>query len=131
MKLAPVILVGPPQRALAARMLRDAPDGWVMTLSEPTRSSEANARLWAMLGDVARQVEWHGLRLAPEDWKHVFSAGLRKSRVVPNLEGSGFVVLGQSTSRMGKREFSDLMELISAFGAERGVVWSEPERWRE
>jgi hypothetical protein len=47
---------------------------------------------------------------------------------VPNLDGTGFVALGLSTSRMSKRELSDLMELISAFGAERGVEWTEPER---
>lgn len=31
-----------------------------------------------------------------------------------------------STSRMGKRELGELMELIAAFGAERGVEFSEP-----
>lgn len=37
---------------------------------------------------------------------------------------NGFVVLGQSTSKMGKREFSDLVELIYSFGAERNVIWT-------
>jgi hypothetical protein len=46
--------------------------------------------------------------------------------VVPNIEGTGFVALGLSTSRMTKGEMSDLMELIAAFGAERGVAWSDP-----
>jgi hypothetical protein len=36
------------------------------------------------------------------------------------------VVMGVSTSRMSKRELGDLMTLIEAFGAERGVEWSEP-----
>jgi hypothetical protein len=39
--------------------------------------------------------------------------------VVPNLEGTGFVALGLSTSKMSKREFSDLLELVNAFAAER------------
>ena len=90
------------------------------------RSSEQNARMWAMLGDVSKQVEWYGKKLSPEDWKHVFSASLRKLQVVPNLDGTGFVALGMSTSKMTKAEFSELMELMSAFGAEREVVWSEP-----
>ncbi|MBK9617266.1 MAG: recombination protein NinB [Uliginosibacterium sp.] len=38
-----------------------------------------------------------------------------------------FVVLGQSTSKMSIREMSDLMELMSAFGAERGVRFTAPE----
>ena len=58
-----------------------------------------------------------------DEWKDVFSAALKKQKVVPGLDG-GFVVCGQSTSRMSKREFSDLVELIYAFGAERGVVFS-------
>jgi hypothetical protein len=64
--------------------------------------------------------------LKPEDWKHVFSASLKQQRAVPGLDG-GFVVLGQSTSKMTVREMSDLMEIASAFGAERGVrfSWSE------
>jgi hypothetical protein len=90
-----------------------------------TRSLEQNDRMWAMLTEVSRQVDWYGKRLSPEDWKHVFSASLRKLDVVPNIEGTGFVALGLSTSKMSKREMSDLMELISAFGAERGVMFKE------
>jgi hypothetical protein len=97
----------------------------VIELKPETRSLEQNARLWAMLSDVAEQVDWYGRKLAAEDWKHVFSASLRKLDVVPNIEGTGFVALGLSTSKMTKAELSDLMELISAFGAERGVVFKE------
>jgi sulfite reductase beta subunit-like hemoprotein len=91
------------------------------------RSSEANARMWAMLNEVSQQVEWYGKKLTPEDWKHVFSASLRKLDVVPNIDGTGFVALGMSTSQMSKKEHSDLMTLIEAFGAERGVTFKEPE----
>jgi hypothetical protein len=114
------------QRAVDA--VKAAPAGFVVTVAEPTRNSDQNSLLWALLTDVSQQVEWYGKRLTPEDWKHVFSASLRKLTVVPNLDGSGFVALGMSTSRLSKREFSDLIELIYAFGAERDVAWSEPER---
>ena len=114
------------QRAIEA--VKSAPEGHSVTVAEPTRNADQNARMWAMLGDISRQVDWYGKRLSAEDWKHVFSSGLRKLEVVPNLDGTGFVALGLSTSRMSKREMSDLMELIAAFGAERGVEWSEPER---
>lgn len=92
-----------------------------------TRSDAQNRRMWAMLADVSRQVDWYGRKLDAEDWKHVFSASLRKLSVVPNLDGTGFVALGLSTSRMTKAEMGDLMTLMEAFGAERGVVWSDPE----
>lgn len=86
-----------------------------------TRSSAQNSRLWAMLTEISHQVDWYGKKLSPEDWKHVFSSSLRKLEVVPNLDGTGFVALGLSTSRMTRAEMSDMQTLMESFGAERGV----------
>lgn len=102
-------------------------EGWVVTFAPPTRTLEQNARLWAMLADVSRQVEWYGKTLTPDDWKDVFSASLRKARVVPTIDGDGFVPLGMRTSQMTKAEFGALMDLIDAFAAERGVVFTAPD----
>jgi len=98
----------------------------VLTLKPETRSLAQNARLWAMLTDISHQVDWYGRKLSPEEWKHVFSAALRKQDVVPGLDG-GFVVLGISTSKMTKAEMCDLQTLMEAFGAERGVRFGAPE----
>lgn len=119
-----VILRDPSTRRRAHEAIDAAPDGYAMRLTPPTRSLEANAAMWAMLGDVAAQVVWHGRKLDAESWKHIFTSSLKRQDVVPNLDGTGFVVLGQSTSKMTKAEMSDLLELISAFGAERNVKWS-------
>lgn len=118
------ILAHQTARQRATDAVRTAPDGYVVKISEPTRTSAQNALLWSRLDDIARQVEWHGKRLSSEDWKHIFSASIRKLQVVPNLDGTGFVALGLSTRKMGKRELADLLALIEAFGAERGVNWS-------
>jgi len=122
-----IILAHPEARRRAVEAVREAPEGYAVQIKEPTRNLDQNAKLWAMLGDVARQVDWYGKRLTPEDWKHVFSSSLRRLEVVPNLDGTGFVALGMSTSRLSVREMADLITLIDAFGAERGVEWSEPE----
>lgn len=119
------ILAHQQARDSVSRYAQEAAQGLVVTFSEPTRTGEQNAKLWACLSDVADQVDWYGKKLTPEDWKHVFSASLKKLDVVPNLDGTGFVALGLSTSRMSKRELSDLIELIHAFGAERGVVFGD------
>lgn len=103
----------------------DAPDGYKVTLSEPTRTLDQNARLWPSLTEISKQVDWYGRKLSPDDWKHVFTSSLKKMDVVPNLEGTGFVALGLSTSKMTKRELSDLLELIYSFGAERGVIFRD------
>ena len=98
----------------------------VVDVKKETRSLEQNARMWAMLTDVSKQVVWYGRKLTPEDWKHVFTASLTKQEVVPGIDG-GFVVLGKSTSQMTKAEMSELQELMQAFGAQQGVKFTAPE----
>jgi hypothetical protein len=118
-------LVHKEARLRACQSIREAPDGYVAIVRPATRSLDQNALLWALLTDVSNQVDWYGKKLTPDDWKNVFSSSLRRLEVVPNLDGTGFVALGQHTSTMTKREFSDLCELILAFGSEHGVQWSE------
>ena len=122
-------MVHPTARINAIAAVRAAPEGYVVEVKPPTRSLEQNARLWAMLTDVSEQVDWYGRKLSPEDWKDVFSASLKKARVVPTIDGDGFVPLGMRTSQMTKREFGDLMELIDAFAAERGVIFTEQREY--
>lgn len=100
----------------------------IVTIQEKSRSLDQNRRLWATLRDISEQVNWHGRKLDSESWKCIFTAALKKQDVVPNLTNDGFVVLGQSTSKMRVSEFSDLLELINSFGAERGVKWSEESK---
>ena len=99
----------------------------VLELRPEKRSDPQNRRMWAMLGDIAEQVDWYGQKLTAEDFKHILSASLKKQRAVPGVDG-GFVVLGLSTSKMSKAEMSELQELIEAFGAERGVRFSAPDQ---
>lgn len=94
-------------------------------LQRPTRSLDQNRKLWPMLQDISRQVIWHGQRLTREEWKDVLTASLKGQKCVPGIE-SGLVFFGTRTSTMSKAEFSELIELIYSFGAERGVQWSEP-----
>ena len=96
----------------------------VVEVKDETRSSAQNRRLWAMLADISSQVDWHGQKLSAEEWKHVFSAALERQKVVPGLDG-GFVVLGQSTSRMTKPQMAEMQELMMAFGTQRGVTFND------
>lgn len=91
-----------------------------LEIKDEKRSLEQNDMLWAMLTKISKEVDWYGQKLSPEDWKHVFTASLSKQRTVPGIDG-GFVVLGLSTSKMTKKQMSDLIELIYAFASEKGV----------
>ena len=93
-------------------------------LKRDTRTAEQNALLWPLLEDVAGQVLWHGVTLTKEDWKLIFMDGLQQEmRIVPNIEGTGFVNLRGRSSTLTKDEFSQLIELIYAFGAREGVTF--------
>jgi hypothetical protein len=96
-------------------------------VGEPRRTLDQNSKMWPMLKDIERQVIWHGEKLKDFEWKDMFTAALKRYRVVPGIDG-GFVVLGMRTSRMSKKDLSELIELMMAFGAERNVVWSEPAK---
>lgn len=101
----------------------------VIRLGRERRSLDQNAKLWPMLTDVAKQVEWlkdgEKAMMSAEEWKDLFTASLKQQSMAPGIEG-GMVVLGMRTSRMNKELFSQLIELIYSFGSERGVEWSEP-----
>lgn len=92
------------------------------------RSAEANSLMWIRLHELADQTDWHGIKLSPEEFKDLLSAGLVKSKVVPNIEGNGFVILGQRTSKFTVKQMNELIELIHAFGSDRGVRFSADPR---
>ena len=118
-------LTGPLARQAACRYISEAPDGYVVTIAEPTRNLEQNAKMWPMLHELAEQTDWHGSKLNPDEWKDLLSAGLVQSKVVPNLTGNGFVMLGQRTSKMRVGEMVELIEFALWFGTEHGVTWGE------
>ena len=94
-------------------------------LQRPARSLSQNGKMWPMLTDVSKQVNWYGEKLDNEDWKDVCMSSLNKQRAVPGIDG-GFVGLSKRTSKLDKEGFAQLIEVIYAFGSEQNVAWSEP-----
>lgn len=126
-----VTILTPEDRDLAHRYVAQAPETTEVTFLHRKRTDPQNRRMWPMLQDISRQVVWYGQKLSDEDWKDVFTASLRGERIVPGIDG-GFVRLGQSTSRMSVEELTALMDLISAFAAQHGVLLRvEQPTWRD
>lgn len=110
------------ERPRILEWVRRAPVGTRVEIAEPARTDAQNRLLWPLLTTLSVKLKWHGLTLSPEDWKDVMTAGLkREARMVPNMDGNGFVALGMRTSTMTKAEFSELIELIHAFAAREGI----------
>ena len=117
-------LINPQVKQNAMQAIKMASEDMICEIKKKTRSLEQNAKMWAMLAEVSDQVNWYGNKLTSDEWKDVFSASLKSQKVVPGIDGS-FVVCGQRTSKMTKSEMAELIELMMAFGAERGVKFSD------
>lgn len=107
----------------AAEFMRTAPDGLVVTVSEPTRTSAINAALHAKLGEIARTREWAGKRWDSETWKRLLTAAWSRAtgeplHMLPALDGAGVDIVWRKTSAMTQREMRELLAFIEAWEAE-------------
>ncbi|MCO6551130.1 MAG: recombination protein NinB [Gilliamella sp.] len=94
-----------------------------IVIDEDNRTLAQNRMMWAVLNDIAKQVEWNGEKLTAEEWKHLITANLHGQKCVKGIQG-GLVFMGQSTRRMNKKEFADVVTCAEQFGAENGVMFS-------
>ncbi len=95
-----------------------------VSVKSETRSSAQNKLMWQRLEEVSRSVLWDGERMTGEEWKDWFTAALRQQRMVRGMNG-GVVFLGQRTSKMTIPEMTEMLDLISAFGAQQGVAFKD------
>jgi hypothetical protein len=127
------ILAHEQARIRAVATVANAPAGYVVTVDEPTRSSDQNAAMWPILDAFSRQLVWpvNGAmtKLSAEEWKDILTAAFQGShvRLAQGLTG-GVVMLGLRTSKMGKRQFSDFLEFLHSVAVDRGVSVYEDEQ---
>jgi len=121
-----VILRGLDQRALACALVNRAPPDSVVTISPPKRSADQNAKLWAMLSDIAR-AKPEGRMWTAEAWKAAFMHALgHEVQFGQALDGLGFFPIGYRTSRLSKAQFAALITTVQEYGDRHNVPWSEP-----
>lgn len=110
-------------RAAARKAVDEAPAGHVVRIGEPTRSLEANARLHALIAEIAETREWAGGRQDPETWKRLLVAAWmratdRKVTLMPALDGHGVDAIYQRTSKLSVSECNELMDFVEAWHAQ-------------
>jgi len=103
-------------------------EGWQLVFTRK-RSDIQNARMWAILGQIVKARPTHcGVKLSADDYKTLFVHALRKEmRMVMDLEGAGFVPLGNSSSALTVAEFSDLFEVMAEWCAREGIEIKDPK----
>ena len=114
-------LVHAEARRRAIEAVRDAPDGWEVRISEPKRSLDQNARLHALIQEIAETHTYMGKKLPMESWKALFVSGhsiatKHGGEVVLGIEGE-FVAIRESTATMSKARSSSLIDYIQAWQA--------------
>lgn len=114
-------------RKLAIRWIEQSPVGMRIEYKAPRRTIAQNSLLWAKLTDLSVHLRWHGKHLTANDYKILLLDALQRetTRVVPNVDGTGFVDLGRSSSDLSKEEMGQFLDLIDAFGAQHGVIFND------
>lgn len=127
------ILINDRVRANALAEVRNVPDGFHVTISEPTRSNDQNAKFHAIVSDIARSpLKWAGKSRSAEQWKALLISGhavatKAAGEVIPGIEGE-FVAIRESSARMGVRRASSLIEYTLAFCAQHDIELIETSR---
>ncbi|KDN11464.1 Phage NinB DNA recombination [Snodgrassella communis] len=112
--------------------LLNAHDEIFIEVRSVIRSDEQNAKLHAMLGDIAKQKIFSGKKLTIEQWKMIFVSGHciatgGQAEMAIGLEGE-VINLRESTSQMGVKRMASLIEYITAWGAENDVKFTDGRR---
>lgn len=122
MSRALLVLSSERDREKAIGWVKSSPWGTRIEFKATKRTLPQNDFMWSLLTDIADQIPWHGVRLRADDWKLIMLDALKQEiRMVPNLNGNGFVNLGRSSSDLSKDEMTQLIELIIAWGTQHGV----------
>lgn len=105
------------------------------------RSVRQNDCLHAKLTDISKQVEHCGKKLDPVTWKRLTTAAFLRElgeqpQMIPAIDGNGFDVIFERTSKMSLSMMHDYIEWVTAYGVEKGVRWTAPAwmmeyNWRE
>lgn len=122
-----VILHGNSQRSFAKLLIDRAPIDAVLTIREAKRSTDQNAKMWAMLSDVSR-AKPGGRSWVPETWKAAFMHCLgHQVQFCEGLDGAGPFPLGFRSSRLTVPQMADLITCIQEYGDRHGVKWSKAD----
>lgn len=112
-------------RARAQHWARIAEPGVTVTFRKPTRSSDQNAKLWAMINDIRQQKEKHGKDMSADVWKAVFMRACEHEvAFATGLDGEPFPI-GFRSSQLSVSQMADLITFIIQWGDEVGIEWSK------
>lgn len=127
-------------RRFLCRIIMDVAPGTLVEMRQDPASEPQRKKMWAMLGEVAKQVPHVAMDgsekfYAKEQWKLLMMQACgQEVEMMPSLDGSTFLPYEGQSSKMNARDMSELIAFIDAWGTQRGVVFrevAEPRSARE
>lgn len=100
-------------------------------MSDEPNSTKQKRKFHAMVRDIAHQVPWAGEMMDEHEWKLLILAAAHGQDVVPNpFDPNQFVIRNKRRTReLSMASMAELITQMLAFGAEKGVEWTDPE-WK-
>jgi len=113
-------------RSNAKIAIDESPDGYAVEIKPITRSLAQNAKLHALISDIARNLEWAGTKRDVETWKRLLTAAWLRARgepieMLPALDGHGVDIVFRRTSELTINEMIELIEYIQAWAIGNGI----------
>lgn len=113
-------------RQKAVTWIGKAPVGTRVEFKASKRTLPQNDMLWALLTEVAQQLEHSGRKYEPAEWKAIFLHGFgREVKFLPSLDQKTFLPIELSSSDLSKDEMTDFIEFIMKEAGERGVIFKD------
>lgn len=98
-----------------------------MEIKEASKSREQEQKYHAIIGDIAQQANHMGSKWDAESWKRLLvwqfckEKQIDAGKIVPSLDMTGVVQLGQQTRKFTKEQASEFVEFLQAWAANNGV----------
>jgi hypothetical protein len=116
-----VILTNPFSRERFKRIVDKAPSGYVAEVREPKRTLEQNDLMWSLLTQVSIACPG-GHRYTPDEWKSRFMHACGwECQFLPGISDGHPFPVGFRSSKLSKKQMSNLIDFILAWGAEQGL----------
>lgn len=96
-------------------------------IKQQSKSREQERLYHELIGQIAKQAQHVGSKWSADDFKRLLvdqfarEIGLTGAKIIPNLDGTGFVQLGVQTRKFTVDQGSQFIEWLYAWAANNGV----------
>jgi len=102
-----------------------------LEIKQQSKTREQEKKYHAILGEIAQQSKHMGAKWDAESWKRLLvwqfckEKQIDAGKIVPSLDMTGVVQLGQQTRKFTKEQANEFVEFLLAWCAENGIELKE------